>query len=96
MAAQVSAGICVRQKRVKDALDPMASYAVIGVGVLMTAALGFVVVSGPVLGSLNATANWRRIAEEIWPFRNGPPSTPIGEAEAAWLSKKPKEVLRIK
>jgi tRNA A-37 threonylcarbamoyl transferase component Bud32 len=42
-----------------------------------------------VLGSLNATANWRRIAEEIWPFRNGPPSTPIGEAEAAWLSKQP-------
>jgi predicted unusual protein kinase regulating ubiquinone biosynthesis (AarF/ABC1/UbiB family) len=37
-----------------------------------------------VLGSLNATANWRRLAEEIWPFRNGPPSTPIGEAEAAW------------
>jgi predicted unusual protein kinase regulating ubiquinone biosynthesis (AarF/ABC1/UbiB family) len=42
-----------------------------------------------VLGSLNATANWRRIAEEIWPFRNGPPSTPIGEAEARWeLGKK--------
>jgi predicted unusual protein kinase regulating ubiquinone biosynthesis (AarF/ABC1/UbiB family) len=37
-----------------------------------------------VLGSLNATANWRRIAEEIWPFRNAPPSTPIGEAEARW------------
>lgn len=37
-----------------------------------------------VLGGLNATANWRRIAEEIWPFRNGPPSTPIGEAEARW------------
>jgi len=36
------------------------------------------------LGSLNATANWRRIAEEIWPFRNGPASTPIGEAEARW------------
>ncbi len=49
-----------------------------------------------VLGSLNATANWRRIAEEIWPFRNGPPSTPIGEAEADWLSTKPEKVLRIK
>jgi len=47
-----------------------------------------------VLGSLNATANWRRIAEEIWPFRNGPPSTPIGEAEAAWLSKKSQKVLK--
>ncbi|HVH64238.1 MAG TPA: AarF/ABC1/UbiB kinase family protein [Candidatus Dormibacteraeota bacterium] len=48
-----------------------------------------------VLGSLNATANWRRIAEEIWPFRNGPPSTPIGEAEARWeLSKSPQKVLK--
>ena len=41
-----------------------------------------------VLGSLNATANWRRIAEEIWPFRSGPPSTPIGEAEARWELRK--------
>jgi predicted unusual protein kinase regulating ubiquinone biosynthesis (AarF/ABC1/UbiB family) len=41
-----------------------------------------------VLGSLHATANWRRIAEEIWPFRNGPPSTPIGEAEARWEAAK--------
>jgi hypothetical protein len=37
-----------------------------------------------VLGSLHPTANWRRIAEEIWPFVGGPPSTPIGEAEARW------------
>jgi len=50
-----------------------------------------------VLGSLNATANWRRIAEEIWPFRNGPPSTPIGEAEAAWEAdrcKVPRKVIK--
>jgi predicted unusual protein kinase regulating ubiquinone biosynthesis (AarF/ABC1/UbiB family) len=38
------------------------------------------------LGELNATANWRAIAEEIWPFVRGPASTPIGEAEAAWLA----------
>jgi predicted unusual protein kinase regulating ubiquinone biosynthesis (AarF/ABC1/UbiB family) len=37
-----------------------------------------------VLGDLAATADWRRIAEEIWPFVQGPPSTPMGEAEAAW------------
>jgi predicted unusual protein kinase regulating ubiquinone biosynthesis (AarF/ABC1/UbiB family) len=47
-----------------------------------------------VLGSLNATANWRRIAEEIWPFRNGPPSTPLGDAEAVWLSKNSQKVLK--
>jgi predicted unusual protein kinase regulating ubiquinone biosynthesis (AarF/ABC1/UbiB family) len=37
-----------------------------------------------VLGSLNATANWRRIGQEMWPFALGPASTPIGEAEARW------------
>jgi hypothetical protein len=36
------------------------------------------------LGELTATANWRAIAEEIWPFVLGPPTTPIGEAEVAW------------
>ena len=40
-----------------------------------------------VLGELNATANWRRIAEEIWPFVDGPPSTPLGEEEAAWRAQ---------
>jgi predicted unusual protein kinase regulating ubiquinone biosynthesis (AarF/ABC1/UbiB family) len=36
------------------------------------------------LGDLHATANWRAIAEEIWPFMQAPPSTPMGEAEARW------------
>jgi predicted unusual protein kinase regulating ubiquinone biosynthesis (AarF/ABC1/UbiB family) len=40
------------------------------------------------LGELNATANWREIAEEIWPFVRGPASTPIGEAEAAWRASR--------
>jgi predicted unusual protein kinase regulating ubiquinone biosynthesis (AarF/ABC1/UbiB family) len=37
-----------------------------------------------VLGELNATANWRRIAEEIWPFVDGAPSTPLGVEEGVW------------
>jgi predicted unusual protein kinase regulating ubiquinone biosynthesis (AarF/ABC1/UbiB family) len=37
-----------------------------------------------VLGELSATADWRSIAEEIWPFAQGPASTPMGRAEAAW------------
>jgi hypothetical protein len=41
-----------------------------------------------VLGSLHANANWRRIAEEIWPFFQGPPATAIGEAEARWEAQK--------
>ena len=40
------------------------------------------------LGELNATANWRAIAEEIWPFVLAPASTPIGEAEAAWRASR--------
>ncbi len=41
-----------------------------------------------VLGRLRARANWRRIAEELWPFVEGPPSTSMGEAEAAWLDSR--------
>ena len=40
------------------------------------------------LGELGATGNYRRIAEELWPFVDGPPSTPIGEAEAAWRANR--------
>ena len=41
------------------------------------------------LGDLAVTADWRRIAEEIWPFVQGPPATPLGEAEAAWRAGRP-------
>lgn len=41
-----------------------------------------------ILGQLDATANWRRIAEELWPWVAAPPSTPLGEAEAAWRSER--------
>ena len=41
------------------------------------------------LGDLRATGNYRRMAEELWPFADGAPSTPMGEAEAAWLARRP-------
>jgi predicted unusual protein kinase regulating ubiquinone biosynthesis (AarF/ABC1/UbiB family) len=41
-----------------------------------------------VLGELSATADWRSIAEEIWPFVQGPPSTPMGQAERAWQARR--------
>src|SRR5256885_470838 len=41
---------------------------------------------GAVLGELHATRNWRRLAMELWPFAQGPPSTPLGEEEARWLA----------
>ncbi|HET9727909.1 MAG TPA: AarF/ABC1/UbiB kinase family protein [Acidimicrobiia bacterium] len=43
-----------------------------------------------VLGRLRARRNWRRIAYELWPFVEGEPSTPMGEAEAAWLATHPR------
>jgi predicted unusual protein kinase regulating ubiquinone biosynthesis (AarF/ABC1/UbiB family) len=69
-------------RRFFDARGPLAPYSDIPrtYVVLQRINLGLYAV----LGSLGATANWRRIAEEIWPFRLGPPSTPIGEAEARW------------
>ena len=41
-----------------------------------------------ILGQLGATADWRGIAEELWPFVNGPPATPLGELEAEWLARR--------
>ena len=40
------------------------------------------------LGELSATADWRCIAEEIWPFVQGPPCTPMGAAEAGWRASR--------
>ena len=37
-----------------------------------------------VLGQLGATANWRHIAEELWPWVAAPPLTELGRREAAW------------
>ena len=37
------------------------------------------------LGELGSTGNYRRIAEEMWPFVDGPASTPLGELEHGWL-----------
>ncbi len=38
------------------------------------------------LGELHASGNYRRIASELWPFVDGPPSTELGRDEAAWLA----------
>jgi predicted unusual protein kinase regulating ubiquinone biosynthesis (AarF/ABC1/UbiB family) len=39
------------------------------------------------LGELGATGNYRRMAEELWPFVQGPPSTPLAEREQPWLAR---------
>jgi predicted unusual protein kinase regulating ubiquinone biosynthesis (AarF/ABC1/UbiB family) len=40
------------------------------------------------LGELNATGNYRRIASELWPFVDAGPDSPVGEAETAWLARR--------
>ena len=42
-----------------------------------------------IFGELHATGNWRRLAEELWPFVDGPPSTPMGEAIETWRRASP-------
>jgi predicted unusual protein kinase regulating ubiquinone biosynthesis (AarF/ABC1/UbiB family) len=41
-----------------------------------------------IFGQLRATANWRRISEEIWPFVDGPPTTEMGHRAAAWAAER--------
>jgi predicted unusual protein kinase regulating ubiquinone biosynthesis (AarF/ABC1/UbiB family) len=37
-----------------------------------------------ILGRLRAEANWRRMAEEMWPLTDRPPTTALGREEASW------------
>jgi predicted unusual protein kinase regulating ubiquinone biosynthesis (AarF/ABC1/UbiB family) len=71
-------------RRFFDLRSPMAPYVSIprSYVILQRINLGLFAV----LGQLRATADWRSIAEEIWPFVQAPPSTPMGHAEASWLA----------
>ncbi len=80
-------------RRFFDARGPLAPYSDVPAVyvVLQRINLGLYAV----LGSLNATANWRRIASEMWPFSNAPASTPIGEAEARWEEERTIRALQL-
>lgn len=45
-----------------------------------------------ILGELQATADWRSIAEELWPFVDGPPSTPMAKEIEVWRRRRHGEV----
>ncbi len=45
------------------------------------------------LGELQASGNYRRIAEELWPFVGAGPSTELGESEQQWLHATPQRKL---
>jgi predicted unusual protein kinase regulating ubiquinone biosynthesis (AarF/ABC1/UbiB family) len=74
-------------RRFFDFRSPLASYARIprSYVILQRINLGLFAL----LGELSATGDWRCIAEEIWPFFQGPPCTPMGEAEARWRAGRP-------
>jgi len=74
-------------RRFFDVRSPVAQYARIprSYVVLQRINLGLFAL----LGEMQATANWRAVAEEIWPFMQAPPSTPIGAAELPWLASRP-------
>jgi len=69
-------------RRFFDFRSPLAAYARIprSYVILQRINLGLFAL----LGEMSATGDWRRIAEEIWPFVQAPPCTPMGAAEASW------------
>ena len=73
-------------RRYVDFKSPLAAYASIPRTYVIVQRINLGLFS--VLGSMHATADWRAISEEIWPFVQAPPSTPLAEAEAPWLASR--------
>jgi predicted unusual protein kinase regulating ubiquinone biosynthesis (AarF/ABC1/UbiB family) len=74
-------------RRYFDFRNPLAPYARIPKSYVILQRINLGIFA--LLGDLAATADWRAIAEEIWPFVQAPPSTPMGEAETAWRARRP-------
>ena len=72
-------------RRYVDFKNPLAAYAKIPRPYVIVQRINLGLFA--VLGEMNATADWRGISEEIWPFTQAPPSTPMGEAELPWLAQ---------
>ena len=73
-------------RRFFDVRSPIAPYAQVPRSYVILQRINLGVFA--LLGELTATADWRGIAEEIWPFVQAPPSTPMGAAEAAWRAER--------
>ena len=70
-------------RRTFDRNSPIAQYATVPSAFVIIQRINLGLYA--ILGQLRATGNYRRIAEEMWPMTSSAPSTPMGEAEAAWL-----------
>ena len=71
-------------RRVFDTDSPIAQHATLPRSFVIIQRINLGLYS--ILARLHATQSWRCIAEELWPMTSSPPSTPMGEAEAAWLA----------
>jgi predicted unusual protein kinase regulating ubiquinone biosynthesis (AarF/ABC1/UbiB family) len=71
-------------RRYLDFKSPLAAYASIPRAYVIVQRINLGLFA--ILGEMNATADWRRVSEEIWPFTRAAPSTPMGEAELPWLN----------
>jgi predicted unusual protein kinase regulating ubiquinone biosynthesis (AarF/ABC1/UbiB family) len=79
-------------RRFFDFRSPLAAYARIPRSYVILQRINLGVFA--LLGEMSATADWRRIAEEIWPFVQAPPCTPMGAAEASWRAGRSAESQR--
>ena len=73
-------------RRVFDTDSPIAQHATLPRSFVIIQRINLGLYS--ILARLCATQSWRSIAEELWPMTSAPPSTPLGEAEAAWLASR--------
>jgi hypothetical protein len=71
-------------RRYVDFKNPLAAYAKIPRPYVIVQRINLGLFA--ILGQMHATADWRGMSEEIWPFIQAPPSTPMGESEAPWLA----------
>jgi predicted unusual protein kinase regulating ubiquinone biosynthesis (AarF/ABC1/UbiB family) len=78
-------------RRYVDFKSPLAAYANIPRSYVIVQRINLGLFA--ILGRMSATADWRGISEEIWPFTLAPPSTALGAAEAGWraLARPPLE-----
>jgi len=72
-------------RRYVDFSSPLAAYAKIPRSYVIVQRINLGLFS--VLAEMHATADWRAISEEIWPFTLAPPSTAMGEAESEWRER---------
>jgi predicted unusual protein kinase regulating ubiquinone biosynthesis (AarF/ABC1/UbiB family) len=73
-------------RRTFDLSSPIAKYATVPAPYVIVQRINLGLFA--ILGTLDATRDWRSISDELWPNVNGPPSTPAGHAEAKWLASR--------